>query len=462
MDRRGFLGTVLSSGISAILLPQFARANATQDLKIAPFRFDVTPPIGHPLCGGWIKPATVIDDSLESIGFVLTGAGDPIVVCTVDWTGLLNSAHIRWREALAQAAGTSPERVAVQCVHQHNAPFVCLDSQKILDSVPQGPVNVQVEFFEECLKRGKAAVQQALTEMVPLTHLAVSQAKVEKVASNRRIGIDKDGKVSGWRGSSCRVPELRDLPEGLIDPWMKNISFFNNDRKVLSCYFYSTHPMSYYGDGRVNSDFTGLARKRRQADSPDCTHLYFTGCSGDVAAGKYNDGSPQARQELTDRIYTAMVECDSATSREPVSQVSWQAASMNFSPMESLNEEALMQQVANPAAAAINRVVPAMQVAWMRRCQQQIPVVLSALHINQATLLNLPGECFVEYQLRAQQTAPERFVATAAYGDGGTWYVPTREAFPQGGYEVSRAFSSALTDETLTAHSAALAQNRPS
>ena len=35
-------------------------------LRIATFRFDVTPPIGHSCCGGWIKPVEVVDDTLAS------------------------------------------------------------------------------------------------------------------------------------------------------------------------------------------------------------------------------------------------------------------------------------------------------------------------------------------------------------------------------------------------------------
>jgi hypothetical protein len=29
------------------------------ELHLATFSCDVTPPLGHPLCGGWIKPNTV-------------------------------------------------------------------------------------------------------------------------------------------------------------------------------------------------------------------------------------------------------------------------------------------------------------------------------------------------------------------------------------------------------------------
>jgi hypothetical protein len=77
--------------------------------------------------------------------------------------------------------------------------------------------------------------------------------------------------------------------------------------------------------------------------------------------------------------------------------------------------------------------------------------VLSTLNINDVSLLHLPGESFIEYQLRAQELAAGRFVAAAAYGDGGPWYVPTKEAFPQGGYEVSVAFCSPEVDDVLTA-----------
>ena len=77
--------------------------------------------------------------------------------------------------------------------------------------------------------------------------------------------------------------------------------------------------------------------------------------------------------------------------------------------------------------------------------------MLSCLAVNDTRLLHLPGECFVQYQLRAQETAPERFVATAAYGDGGPWYVPVAEEYSRGGYEVSVAFCGAEIDELLSA-----------
>jgi len=56
----------------------------------------VTPPIGHALCGGLVAPTQAVDGTLEAIGIVLWGAGDPIVLCAIDWTALSNSASDQW------------------------------------------------------------------------------------------------------------------------------------------------------------------------------------------------------------------------------------------------------------------------------------------------------------------------------------------------------------------------------
>ena len=426
-----------------------ADAAPSGPLRIAPFRFDVTPPLGHGCCGGWIKPVSAVDDPAEALGFVLMGGGQrPVVVCAVDWTGILNRSHLRWRETLAAAAGTSPDRVAVQCVHQHNAPFACVETQAIIAAQGDLPATVDTAFFESCLERGAAAIRQAVSAARPVTHIATGQAEVREVASNRRF-VGPDGKIEFWRGSSTRDPKLQQLPEGQIDPWLKTVAFFDGEKKIAACHYYATHPMSYYGDGRVTSEFVGLARKRRQADEPDSVHLYFTGCSGNIAAGKYNDGTPASRARLTQRIYDGIVGSEKRLVRERVERFEWRTADWLPVPNPLLSAERLTAQIENRSNPVAGRSRPAFMLAFLRRCASRLPVPLSALRIGSATLLHLPAESFLEYQLRAQKLSPDRFVAVAAYGDGGPWYIPTKDAYPQGGYEVSVAFAADSSEAAL-------------
>jgi len=434
------------------LLPGSAQADVQSagNLHLAPFRFDVTPPMGHSLCGGWIKPVAGVDDKLEAIGFVLLGAGKPIVLCTVDWTGLLNEAHVQWRDALAEAAGTTPQRVALHCVHQHNAPFACLGAEQIVLAQKTLPHIIELDFYQKCLDRARAAIQQGLTKARPVTHIGHGQGKVEKVASNRRISREADGRVKVMRGSSCGDEALRAMTEGLIDPWLKTVAFYDNDRKIAACHYYATHPMSYYGDGRVSSDFTGLARKRRQSDEPDCLHLYFTGCAGDIAAGKYNDGSKSARVLLTNRVYDGIVRSEKNIERAPVDRIRWQTVDLLPPARASLSMEALEKQISDDSNTVLNRNRPSYILSWLRRLEKKTPIVLSSMQVNDISLLHLPAEPFIQYQLRAQEFAPSRFVATAAYGDGAPWYIPVKEEYPSGGYEVSAALCDPEVDSLLS------------
>ena len=122
------------------------------------------------------------------------------------------------------------------------------------------PHFLDVDFFHRCLQSVGKTAADAVGRAQPLTHVACGQARVEQVAGNRRVSRDAAGRVLAMRGSSCRDPQLRALPEGLIDPWLKTVAFYSGREKIAACHYYATHPMSYYGDGRVSSDFAGLAR----------------------------------------------------------------------------------------------------------------------------------------------------------------------------------------------------------
>lgn len=79
--------------------------------------------------------------------------------------------------------------------------------------------------------------------------------------------------------------------------------------------------MSYYGKGEVSIDFVGLAREHLQQDTPSVLQIYATGCAGNVTAGKYNDGRPPHRIELTARLYSAMTDAWENTHRHSLTTV---------------------------------------------------------------------------------------------------------------------------------------------
>src|SRR5687768_495098 len=93
--------------LSAVVLTGSAADAADAPLRIATFQVDATPPLGSPLCFGLVKPAMEIVTPLTARGVVLLGADQPIVLCAFDWVAIANESHDVFRQALADAAGTT-------------------------------------------------------------------------------------------------------------------------------------------------------------------------------------------------------------------------------------------------------------------------------------------------------------------------------------------------------------------
>jgi hypothetical protein len=280
-----------------------------------------------------------------------------------------------------------------------------------------------------------AAAKEALGRFQAVDSVGTGEATVDRVASSRRI-ITADGKLHG-RMSSAKDPAARALPEGQIDPLLRTITLAQGSKPIVRLHYYATHPQTFYGDPRASSDMPGFAREKLEKKE-GVFQAYFTGCSGDVAMGKYNDGTPKARSELTARLLAAMEASAAATRLVPAGGLHWRTLPVVL-PLAASTDALLDRSrklLADPMAPAIPRIRAATEVAFAERILE--PLVLSVLQIGQVQVLHLPGECMVEFQRFSQEVRPKgSFVAVAAYGDVGTGYLCTAKAFKEGGYEPS-------------------------
>jgi hypothetical protein len=402
-------------------------------LRVATFDVDATPPVGSmmaydPVTNHW-------ELGLRARGIVLLGAGEPIVLCAVDWIGIANDGHDAFCGALARAAVTSPRRVAVHSLHQHDAPDCDFSAERILNEAGVEPRQFEGRFQRQVIADLEGAVRESLPRAQPVTHLGLGEARVEQVASNRRI-LGPDGKVRATRWTATKDPAIRAEPEGTIDPVLSLVSLWNGERPVAVLSYYATHPQSYYRTGLPNPDFPGLARFFRQLAVPAALHVHFNGAGGNIGAGKYNDGSPENRLALAQRLADGMRRAWESTKRQPISaaDVGWTVESVALPPAKHLSAAKLESDLKERAGAFV-AAGGASRLAWLRRCQAGHQLDVQCLRLGRARILHLPGELFVEYQLAAKAMRPDLFVALAAYGDYAPWYIGTEVAYRQGGYE---------------------------
>jgi hypothetical protein len=415
-------------------------------LSLAAFDVDATPPVGSYMTYGQVINTWVM--GLRARGIVLMGAGKPVVLCSVDWLGIANDAQDEFKRVIAEAAGTIPERIAVHTIHQHDAPICDFGAEDYMKTAGLDPLSYESTFTRQVMYRLADAIRVSVKNAQPFNQVGLGEAPVYKVASNRRI-IGPDGLVRATRYTTCADSALRAEPEGLIDPIVSVVSFWNNDKPLAVLSYYAVHPQSYYQTGLPNPDFPGIARFYRQLAVLDALYVHFNGAGGNLGAGKYNDGSHENRGILAERLADGMKRAWESTIKEKItaSDISWNIEQVALPPakhFESLDEE--LKKKADNLIFISNSIS---KVIWYNRCMAGRKINICCLSLGRARILHMPGELFVEYQLSAKAERPDLFVAMAAYGDYGPGYICTDIAYQQGGYESSDASGVAPGSEKI-------------
>ena len=114
----------------AVVAGSVCAAETGSGLKIATFDVDATPPVGSIMA--YDKVLRQDDLPLRCRGVVLLGAGEPIVLCALDWIGLANEGHDAFRDALAKAADSV-------------SPMARARDQKLTVSFPPRPLVIDAD-----------------------------------------------------------------------------------------------------------------------------------------------------------------------------------------------------------------------------------------------------------------------------------------------------------------------------
>ncbi|MGZ0169019.1 MAG: carbohydrate-binding family 9-like protein [Planctomycetales bacterium] len=426
--------------VSFLRVPQESLAD--DKLQVATFSADITPPLGQPVGLGFIPILKTAEHPLLARGILLKDSGVSCVICTLDWMEVHNESYDFLREAIGKAAGVPASNVALQSLHQHTAPAISTAALRLQLEETSPRRIATAEYLLDVAKKIAAAIRDSQENWQNVTSIGTGKAKVERVASNRRLER-ADGSIQGRSSNTKKSPALRELDEGLIDPWVRTVSFESSDDAIAQLHYYASHPQSFYGDGRATYDVPGMIRERLETNG-GAFQVYVTGCGGDVAYGKYNNGSLEARTELTARLQSGIEQSIASLTQHPVKPMQWSVEPVRF-PFrtdDAYSESASRSILRDPKASEAQTRKAAIALAWIERARSRRPVELSCLSIGEVQMLHLPGEPFVQFQLAAQKMRPDHFVCVAGYGDCGMGYIGGDRIFTdRGGYEQTYSFA---------------------
>ena len=445
-------------------------------LRAGAAQVEITPKAGAHLAGGVgvFRPAQSVLDPLYAKAIVLERGGRKICLVTLDVTIVTRPWTGRIRAAAAEM-GFAPDAVMVHAIQTHSAPPL---GHFLLDEdFPNVPAEVEwirggeTLYYEFAAQRAIEAIRQADESLQP-AQIGVGSAVNDRVAFNRR-GVTRDGTVCmPWPYSSRQLPlgptHLRYM-EGPMDPEVGVVCIRNADAQMTAMVLhYTCHPVNVFSHTPnlvVSADWPGAwAAGMHSVYGESCVPVVINGCCGNINPWPpfVPDFTPDHRRmggelaETAYRVINRMTFGDASVLDWRIREVPLKIREVAPDALEAARkvlaehpQPKWSSEKPSDVAGDWMSAAQTVSVHLMRQRQPELPYEIQVLRVGDIAIVGLPGEPFVEGQLRIKIGSPTYPTYVAHCTTQYVGYLPTKEAMARGGHEVRTSYWAKLRPEAL-------------
>lgn len=380
---------------------------------------DITPAVGTLMAGSLRPRASVgIDDPLLCKAMVLDNGETRIALVTLDLVAWARRRCDGARAAIAAHTGIAPDHVLINCSHTHSGPYT--DESIYLDGALDEPYLARVEAAIS------DAVCQAAQDLRPVT-VGTVKTSFGGVALNRRLLRPDGSAINRWLATPEQgntLPVAGPLDEDLL-AWV----FFAEAKPVATLWNYTVHVNSHFGTS-FSADYPGrVAAALRGEFGDDFFSLFLPGACGDI---NHSVGFEQISLQLSEAM-RQVVRAAKPGDSEALG-VSWREITLGVRDREPFQAEEIRDKW-----PACFDVFENEDRALKAAPQDDVTTVVQALRIGAGAVAATPGETFAQLGLDLKQRSPFAMTAVAELCNDIVGYIPTFEAFKQGGYETFRS-----------------------
>ncbi len=435
------------------------------DLRIGTGRSDITPAPGTPqgIWGAQTHERGVgADLPLYATALALSDEEQTALIIDVDAIGFNAEWSGKILDAVVRVTGVPRHHIRVSATHTHSGP-----KTQRLEVIQEG-LDMAMQYLEALPLKIAGAAWQALRNLQP-ARIAAGEGSCA-INVNRRLKLP-DGR--------CIVGRNWDGP---VDHTVRVVRFDDlQERPIATIVHYACHPTIMAWDNQwFTPDYPGMARQVVEREiGGDC--LFLQGATGSIGpirgftgdrgvyrrlgrilgleaskvalgletvprqerlTGVMESGAdialyeeePVAQPAPTLRIRSRMLRLP-ANSFPPVEQLDSQ--------VESLREELQLARregsagKIRSATARTTRAVMRAQRARLIQGESHIERQMQGIRIGSVALISIQDEPFIEIGQRIAAESPFAHTLFSGYSNGNFGYLPVRDAFPEGGYEVS-------------------------
>ncbi len=421
---------------------------AAEPLEAGVAVVDITPPGTYRLSGYFHQRlSTGTHDPLLAKAIVLRQGSTQAAIVACDLIGLPLGLTSRVRREAEKRSGIPAENILLAATHSHTGPLYFGAMRKELHDrvvAQTGSDPAEKIDYPALLAKGLLrAIDEARAALGPV-ELAAGTAQQQGLSFNRRFFL-KNSDVVVFNPGKLNPNIIR--PAGPIDPEVDLFLFRRpgQERPLASLTVFALH-LDTVGGTEYSADFPFYLSKSLQGRfGPRFVSVFANGTCGDINHVDVSTRDPQKGQAEARRIGTTLAKTVQAGLEhlQPVGRPSLavrsevvQVPMQHYSPEEVARARKMIAQVDSPKIPFLDRVKVYKIMALELRSGDTLPMSVQVVRLSDdAALVALPGEIFVDLGLAIKRGSPFARTAVIELAQDAPGYVPTRKAFAEGSYE---------------------------
>ena len=460
-----------------------------EQLKAGMAQVNITPPPGVFLAGYRLRdtPAWRIQDELRATTLVVEAAGKRAVLISADLAGLPLRRVEAVRAEISRQTGISPDGVMISCSHTHSGPQTRERPHLILGT-GGGWIKQTHDAYLKTLEEKLAGAAIMACKGLEPAGIGTGRGELRGCVINRRY---PDG-VTDPEVSVVRVEPRSGRWHGIL------VNF--------ACHPTSMGP--HEGEPVISPDYPGhMVRFLEAMGGPGTYGMFANGAAGNVAPWDFYFMGDDLGEGDIRKAYTHTYSLDDSRMLgrllaleamkvwaqirvQDQARIAFARQPLSLRVRTWPSVEEAVQEVER-CKAVLARVQAGEKIARVQKTRQDIlyerqiacfypdlavddwgPIIglkyaeeglqfvqerekdsgrrvieteVHAVSIGDTACVGIPGELFVEIGLAVKRASPFSHTMVFGYSNDSVGYLPTREAFPEGGYGVT--WASRVTEE---------------
>ena len=420
------------------------------DFRVGAARVDITPKDGTPL-GGFYKfrGSAGVLDPLYAKTMVIEKDGVHAAIVVLDLSGTVRPIVAEARKLIQQECGIEGDHVMISGTHTHSGPQQPRGS--MMDEITKVNSPAGVSYTGMLPVWIADSVKQAKAKLMPVT-ASSTLGRAEGISFNRRI-LREGQQEAIWQPQKLTP---KDRPAGQVDPEVGVLVFEAAGKPVASLLNFAMHPTSVGGGVKISADYPGVFTKLvSERHGAEMISIFANGCCGNINHHDYITGKRRSTLELgtalADAVDAVWANLQPLTTFQP--RIRSEQVTLKRRRFTEEQITKAKDMAANMFTKSFGTVPMAETVCILETVAKQNEPLLAEVQViafsEELAVVALPGEIFVELGLALKKATPFKHTLIAELANGSIGYVPNREAFPQGNYEIVSARNEIGSGEKL-------------